>query len=297
MDKINFNSIDIRELLDDLNVYYDEEGKNISNNWIGTTCPFCDDQSNHLGIHLDSLVISCFKCGTKGTILKYLANLLGSYQKALNILKGSVPKELRKRVQLEIGGVDTLTLPTMAKKGIQDYYRYLRSRNFDATKIFKKYGLMCCKDDAKFGGRIIVPIYYKRRMVTFTTVDIDPDSDLRYKHCKDKNAVIPIKNMLYGLPDNKTHSIIVVEGLMDKWRIGDGCVCTFGTKVTADQKFLLSRFAQVKILFDGDKDGYRSGKKLAEELAPFCDTKLFTLPEGVDPDQLSRKEVRHIKEA
>ena len=59
---------DVRSWLEDQNISYSKEGKNISNGWIGINCVFCQDTSNHLGITPNNR-ITCWKCGTKGDIV------------------------------------------------------------------------------------------------------------------------------------------------------------------------------------------------------------------------------------
>jgi DNA primase len=104
------------------------------------------------------------------------------------------------------------------------------------------------------------------------------------------------KQVLYNENNCNRRSVIVVEGLFDAFRFGDGCVCTFGTKVTAEQKILLSRFEDVKVVFDGDDDGRKSGQQLADDLSAFTKTTIIYLDDGDDPDSLSEKQIKQIKE-
>lgn len=294
--KIHIENIDIREVLDDLGIDYTESGKNVSNGWIGTTCPFCSDESNHLGINLQAKTISCLKCGTSGTIIKYLAEELGSFNKAITILGDSVPRELRSFTNGSVNHSIKVELPKEAKDKITKYHAgYLNSRNFDYQELTDKYNLHFCGPLGKWANRIIVPIIKNYRLITFTSIDISDVSNIRYKHLSIEESIIHTKNHLFGLEYTNNNSVIVVEGLFDMMRIGDGCVCTFGTKVTSEQKRLLSKYSSVKIVFDGDEPGIINGEKLANELAPFCDVKLFLLPVGTDPDQLSKEDIKKIK--
>ena len=71
---INFESFDIIKYLQSRHINYTEEGKNVSEGWIGIRCVFpgCEDMSNHLGIHLESKVISCWVCGRRGSLLNLI---------------------------------------------------------------------------------------------------------------------------------------------------------------------------------------------------------------------------------
>jgi DNA primase len=296
--KIQFQYIEIRELLDNLNIGYTEEGKNVSTGWIGTSCPFCSDESNHLGINLQAKTVSCFKCGETGTILKYLVEELGSFNKAISLLADAVPRELRLEHSINNGenNVTKVLLPKEADNKITRFHSaFLKQRGYNPKTLTGHYNLQFCRPFGKWANRIIVPVVQRSRLVTFTSVDISDETNIRYKHLSDELSIIPIKNYLFGLEYCQFNSVIIVEGLFDQFRFGDGCVATFGTKVTAEQKRLLSKFGVVKICFDGDEAGRIGATKLGDELAPFTDVRIFDLPEGVDPDKLEDSDIKIIK--
>lgn len=68
-----------------------------------------------------------------------------------------------------------------------------------------------------------------------------------------------------------------------------------GTLVTKNQIKLLTKFAKVYLAFDGDKAGIVEGEKVANELASFVDVELLLLPEGSDPDKLSKDDVNYLQ--
>lgn len=294
--KIHLDNIDIREVLDDLGIYYAEEGKNVSKGWIGVTCPFCDDQTNHLGINVYQKTISCFKCGTTGNIIKYLTEHLGSFNKAINILGDAVPRELKTFEGQSYERAIKVELPSTASRKITEYHAgFLDYRNFDWKTLSDMYNLHYCGPIGSWRNRIIAPVVHNYRLITFTSIDISDETEIRYKHLSDELSIIPIKHYLYGLDQTDGHSVIVTEGIFDMMRIGPGAVCTFGTKFTPEQVKLLSKFSSVKVVFDGDEAGIINGEKLANALAPFCDVKLFTLPDGDDPDKLSLEDIEQIR--
>jgi len=295
--RIQIDNIDIREVLDNIDIYYTDFGKNVSDGWIGTSCPFCDDQSNHLGINLRSKTISCFKCGVSGTIIKYLTEELRSFNKAMEILGDAVPRELKSFDEQERERAIKVELPKKASNKITSYHAgYLESRKFDYKKLCDLYNLHFCGPIGNWANRIIVPIIKNYRLVTFTSVDISDEANIRYKHLSREKSIIHTKEWLFGLEHTDGNSVIVTEGIFDMMRIGPGAVCSFGTKVTPQQKRLLSKFNVVKVLFDGDEDGRNSGEKLANDLALFCDVRLFDLPDKSDPDKLSEEDIKQIKE-
>ena len=296
--QLNFDAIDMREVLSHCGIDYTETGKNVSNGWIGTKCPFpgCNDHSNHLGICLTNPVVSCYKCGGKGNYLSYLGVELGNFGQAIDILQKFTPRELRlyKKEENEYNVVH-VDLPEEAVKEIPKAHAdYIKSRNFDPKELTLMYDLYFC-EYGEWGDRIIAPIYNRNRLITFTSIDINEESDLRYKHLRKEDSIIHCKNYLYGLEQCTGRNIVVVEGYFDKLRIGPGCVCTFGTKVTAHQKRLLAKFDKSIILFDGDTDGWKSGKQLAHDMSSHQEVELITLDEGMDPDKLPEEDIKYLK--
>lgn len=295
--RIQFDQIDIREVLDDLNIYYTESGKNVSDGWIGVSCPFCDDDSNHLGINLGGKSVSCFKCGTTGTIIKYLSEEIGSYSKAMSILGDSVPREMKIFSEKEQERAISVSLPAEATRKINKYHaQYLNSRKYSWKYLTKKYDLHFTGPVGDWKNRIIVPIKNRGKLVTFTSVSIEEDSNLRYRHLPDEKSIISIKHSLYGLEHARRNPICcLVEGLFDKYRIGDGCLCSFGTNITAEQKHLLTRFTKVLICFDGDLAGRVAAEKIANDISVFIDVEILYIPEGSDPDKLEKDDIRFIR--
>jgi len=119
---------------------------------------------------------------------------------------------------------------------------------------------------------------------------------MRYRHQPKEEAYIGIKDCLYtGLSKRNLPSIILVEGIFDMWRMGEGSACVFGTKVTPAQKLALSRYSRIKILFDGDDAGRKGAEKVADDLSAFTDVQIISLPDGIDPDKLNKEEIRYVK--
>ncbi len=290
---------DIRAVLDHVGVHYSEGGKNVSNGWVGVQCPMpgCDDHSNHMGLNLSQPVCTCYACGRKGNYLTYLAAEVGSWTKAIEILKQFIPRELRAYKKKEdISYVSHVDLPSEATKTPSKYHTdYLKGRGFNPKELDTLYDLYYCGPIGDWANRIIVPIYKRNRLITFTSIDIDEDSELRYKHLAKEESIIHCKNHLYGIEQCTGRILIVVEGYFDKLRIGSGCVCAFGSKVTPEQKKQMIGYSKVIVLFDGDKTGWRDGRKLAQDIAAFTEVELITLDENVDPDNLPEEDIKYLQ--
>lgn len=292
----HIENVDIRELLEYLNIHYYNSGKNVSPGWIGVCCPFCGDHHNHLGVHLQSKVISCWKCGITGTVVNYLTHELSSFNKAMEVIAKFTPRELRIERAMEKSGVDKVELPKNVKIGLSPYHKqYLTKRGFNPEDLELKYNLHHVGPIGEFSNRIIVPVIRNYRLMTFTSVDIADNTIQRYKHCKDELSIIPIKHILYNAETSDGRTIYPVEGLFDCWRIGDGAVPTWGVKFTAEQKRLLAKYPNIIIIGDGDKDGWKYNERLGNEMSAFSRVRYFKLDAGIDPDKLTKEEIKYIK--
>jgi DNA primase len=294
--RINLEYIDFREVLDNLGINYSESGKNVSNGWIGTQCCWCGDSSNHLGINIESGSCSCFKCGQSGTIINYLAEELNSFEKAIEVLRDATPRELTgKESTIKERSVNVI-LPKNAVRKITPYHAgYLHERGFDYKKLTNKYNFHFCGPVGKWKNRIIVPITRRYKLISFTSIDISDDANIRYKHLSAEESIIHVKELIYGIEHTNQSTCCIVEGLFDMFRIGDGAVCGFGTKITSKQKLILSKFSKILIAFDGDEAGREGANKLANELAPLVDVEILDLPEGKDPDKLDKEDIKFIQ--
>lgn len=294
--KVHLENVDIREVLDEIEVFYTEHGKNVSYGWIGTECPWCDDSSNHLGICLASPVVSCFKCGKKGNYISFISEILGSMGKALEVLQSNCPRELKTCIYDRKSRASHVSLPKNAKKNPSKYHAgYLNYRNFNYQDLCGLYNLHFVGPVGDWKNRIIVPILRNYRLVTFTSIDISDETFIRYKHLSIEESIYHAKEVLFGIEHTNKQVCVLVEGLMDMFRIGPGCVCAFGTKVTSDQKKILSQFGKVVIAFDGDDAGRENADTLASDLCIFTDVEVLDLPEGDDPDKLCPDDVKFIR--
>jgi len=295
---LNLDYIDVREVLDELGLDYRESGKNVGKGFIGVCCPFCGDDLNyHLGVGLSFPTLSCFRCGKGGTIINLVAKELHSYNKAIAFLKKFVPLELRtKGDDTEVEFIAKIELPTNATQIPTIWQKdYLKKRGYDWKILQEKYNLHFCGPVGDFANRIIVPVYQRQKLITYTSIDIGTNSNLRYKHLAESKSIVPIKKLLFGFENTNGHTVCLVEGIFDQFRIGDGSVCGFGANITSEQILLLSKFPKVLIGFDGDEPGRQAALKIRDTLGVFCDVDIIHLPDGKDPDTLEQRDIDQIQ--
>lgn len=290
------DDFDVIRYLQDRSVGITYAGKNVSKGWIGINCIFCIDPSNHLGINLHAKTFSCFKCGEKGNAVKLIETMDGvSKSEAFAILRqykvsgfSSSVLPLSKNYQSKV------KLPISASKSFSErHLQYLENRRFDPQRVIQTYDLYATGPTGNYKHRIIIPVTLNHRMVAFVGRDITGKSEMAYKNSSEENSIRDVKQCLYNMDSVLLEKAVVVEGIFDAWRIGDGAVATFGTKYTKEQVRLLKGLKQVFIMFDAD--AIPLAHKFAYDLSGLVkEVEVLELSEG-DPDNLSDEDVRALR--
>lgn len=285
------NNFDVLTWLEDKDIEYATAGKNISAGWVGLKCPACHDMTNHLGINIASGNFSCFRCGIRGNPIKLVMMMENcDYQTARYTIDDyplTAPIKHTERVTSV-----TVELPAKAKKPLPRIHQeYLENRNFDPELLTQKYDLYGVELAKEYQYRLIIPVYFKKQIVTFTARAV-VEADMKYKTCPIEKSIVSIKDTLYNV-DRMKDTVVLVEGIFDAWRIGDSACATFGTKVTSVQINLLKKCKNVFILFDSDAK--KHAENIAKNLSGLVDhVEIITLTEG-DPADLSDKDAMHLR--
>ncbi len=297
---MDIREIDTKQIFEDYDIDIKESGKNVSRGWVNIHCPFpeCSDPSTHCGINLTSNLFNCWICGQKGSIIKLLKIILEkSYHEVLNIVKrytfegfDELEEEQKKIIKVELPKECTKSMPNMA-------YDYLAKRGFDPIKISSKYKLRFCRHLGDYNFRIIVPIYEKGKLVSFTSRDYTEKSPIAWMH--DLKGSMEGKLFLYDVDSVKNRALIV-EGCPDKWRMGNETIGTFGTAYTKEQVLKIARLGLelAIVLFDHEKQAQEKAKKLALDIEPYVEkTKVVDLYDDVYPRKKDPAEMFSDEEA
>ena len=91
-------------------------------------------------------------------------------------------------------------------------------------------------------------------------------------------------------------NVIVVEGFFDALKVHQAghaaVVALMGSSFSQRQsELLLSHFARVTLMLDGDEMGRRAADVITQLLKPKVSVSKVELPNGVQPDQLSSAEI------
>jgi len=295
---------DIYEYLNDRLIDYTESGTNTSRGWVNIRCPFphCDDNSNHLGINLESKAFHCWKCGEHGTLVQLLQELEScTKRQAMEIVNqfqniDDVINNSKEKTKTEIRKLSDFKFPPSGAtiNFPESHLKYLRDRNFNTDVIIPKYKLMACHNIGKYNYRIIIPVIENRIIVNFTSRTIIKDREPRYKMAsiEDDKPTVDLSNLLYNF-DTVNSRGLILEGPTDVWNIGDGSTCTFGTSLSKAQMFKLAQLDLAVLVFDAE--AMEDAMRLQYQIKPFVNTEVVELDSGLDPAQLNDAEVLDLK--
>lgn len=302
--KLAVEKFDLYALLDENNIDYQLEGKNIGEGYIGIEeCPHCGIGNYHYGINVEEKFGTCWSCGLSDDLINLIKSLLGiNYYQAKDYLISSVYSEDDIEIQInEIFNGANQPVKVKKEKEIKlpktvELYKYIGS-NKTVTEFCNKRKIT--KQVAKWLGlQIGVGSKHKNALI----VPINHDGDLvgyqarsfttRYFHNEG-----PIKQYLYNYNNIKQHStIFLVEGFTDwtstnhfitRFRKNKGYYVTspFSKILTDEQIGLLEEKEPVKVVFMLDYDAWFQYYKPSYSL--FCDTDFIIVPKDTDPGQLT----------
>lgn len=289
-------AFDALNFFQDFGVRYVTEGtKHCQPSWIQTVCPFCAGNPGwHLGYSENGDFFNCWRCGfhTNKEVIRSLAGV--GWEKAHDIWKEyQTHRKVTKRSR-DYNHAQSIKLPTGSDTLSPRHKRYLESRGFDPYHIMSEWDVFGTGPVGKYKHRIIAPIYYNERLVSYQGRDITNKSNLKYKACKIKNEVIHHKHILYGLDKVEGQKCILVEGITDAWRLGPGAVAGFGISMKSSQLLILTeRFRKVFVMFDDDPQAIKASETIAHDLAMAGINCEICLIEG-DPGSLPQKEADQI---
>lgn len=239
--------------------------------WTNVSCVFCSDHSNALGFNNEDGHCTCFKCGhhhTDEALAKVLnVNEVVARQILSEFSNGVTIRDVRKSKG------KNLKLPSSGFT--EREIAYLKSRRFVPSQV-AKFGVCGGGMFGKWSFRIIIPLYYKGMLVSWTARSIyskkfcEENEINRYKNLSIEESVINPKHCLYNIDNVKGDEVFLVEGPMDCLRLATydvPSVCCWGSSITEEQKVLLFKnFNKIHILFDNDETGFYKAESLQKDL-------------------------------
>lgn len=331
MDRIRVERIKNKLLEDPKSVleHFNVEYRNIGNRLVGR-CPCHKGSDNRTGF---SLYLTGYpgtwNCFTRGCHEQYNSDMIGlvwgilsnrndkfiPFPEVLDYCEQNIGiadyaevdcdlVRLSKQLGMTVDKMEALTTKEYVEKTLEIPSPYFLKKGF-SPDILKKFSIGDCWNPQKqMFGRAVCPIF-----------DVDKDSVLgsagriieekpylqKWKYSwkfKASSYFYGFWDALDSLSDKKT--AILVEGQMDVVRLHEygyrntiGC---FGAHITDNQVKLLNKTGihNVVIFMDGDTAGFEAANRIESKCENYFNTKIISLKENTDPDQLTIEELRNI---
>ena len=238
-------------------------------------CPCCPDNdpdpSRHGNLNPADGSYSCWRCkGSHPSVVIARAAHI-SVQVASDLIRkyttgvASVKRE-------EVKMANSITLPG-SYTPLDIHRNYLEGRGFDVGELKFYHGIKFTGMMEKWEGmnwqfRVIIPVFDRQnRLVSFQGRDVTGKQD-RYLFPPKEKQVRDCKTLLYGAElCGKKDALLVVEGVMDAWKLGAGAVCTFGSSVTQEQVLEMSHWRRVFLAFDNEPAAVQHARDVANQLS------------------------------
>lgn len=236
-------------------------------------CPFCTGNPGlHLGVEVSNGRWVCWRCGGKPASLVVSKLLNISQDQAKTLLrqyqgKGRIVPSQDHKIRFK-----PHRMPSRTEDMNERHFKYLEKRGFDPGKLINQWGLkgtgpISRLDEIDYKFRVVAPIFWNGKQVSFQARDITDRSDLKYLACPMAREITHHKHVLYGRQEHWTDTGICVEGITDAWRLGPVAFATFGIKYKIQQvKLMVKSFKRVFILFDDDPQAVKQAKTLCAQL-------------------------------
>lgn len=273
--------------------------------WANVDCPYCDEEKGHynLGLNCGGNYYHCWKSVHSYPIKKVLSDVLSvpmsSIPEILNQYEGGT-----KIVERRMSKAKYLELPTDTFSKAER--KYLKSRDFDPKYLYKKYNIVGGGIDGPWKFRIIIPVYYQGKLMSWTGRSILSKKKLkelgipRYKNLSIEKSVKNIKELFFNIDNCKSDTVVLTEGAFDVLRFDGNAICSMGTELTEGQINLLSnRFRKIFILFDNEPEAQEKARKFGLQLSAIgIEVEIVNAYEDFgknDMGECSKKEIETIK--
>jgi DNA primase len=251
--------------------------------------PEHEDSNPSFRVDRVSGVAHCFSCGFKTNIFKFF----GVFTNPIPIRIAALKEKL---AELKTSGTG-LDLPS----GHTPYTKQFRGIS---PQTLRHFGAFYTNQVEKLQDRIVFPIKdITEKIVVFVARHTMSNGNPRYVNYP-SGVRIPV--FPSHLPSGY-RSMVLVEGIFDMLNLYDNglenVVCAFGTNTLQNETkqkllpFKAQGITHIYLLFDGDD----AGRKAAQQIKPIVEqegfiVEIINLPEGTDPGELDREDIRSIAE-
>ena len=179
-------------------------------------------------------------------------------------------------------------------QGIDTLHPYLTQRGISPATA-QLFGVGLYRGAGFLAGRCVIPIRDENSQLVAYVGRAVNGQEPKYRF----PAGFRKSQVLFNLDraiQTRADQVIVVEGFFDALKVHQAghpeVVALMGSSFSQRQsELLLSRFARVTLMLDGDETGRRASEVIAQLLKPKVPVHTVALPNGVQPDQLSSAEI------
>ena len=263
--------------------------------WDQMACPFCTGEHDgyHLGFNRYEVYFNCWRCGYHSVYDVVMQVVSCGFGEAKQIVErypsrpgGKEPTKNRKPMRGKL-----CHWPTDCHPLKKIHREYLKKRRYNPAYLEDVWGLRGTRGIGDYKYRVIAPVFYDRRMVSYQGRDVTDRSNLPYKACAQEDEARDHKHCLYGMDLVEGDDVVIIEGIFDTWRLGPGAVGTFGIDFTPVQANLLRRYRNKYIYYDSaDRQAMEKAKKLANLLSAFRGDVEIIKTKWADPDMMPQRE-------
>ncbi len=179
-------------------------------------------------------------------------------------------------------------------RGVDASHVYLQQRGVSAETA-AAFGVGFYGERGIMQGRVVIPVHDgEGKLVAYAGRAID-NAEPKYRFPTGFRKSLELFNQHRATATGR-RSVVVVEGFFDCLTVHQAgvpnVVALMGSTMSATQeRALTSRFDQIVLMLDGDKPGREATEKIMSQLAGKSAVRVVSIPEGKQPDQLSRAEI------
>lgn len=258
-------------------------------------------------INLSKKVFQCFSCKAKGNVLDFVAAMerctVRDAAIRMNGWFGTGESDKSPKVtaeaaveELTADGVINPALPFNLRVESTNEYGLSRGLSIETLECF---GAGLCISKGTFSGRFVIPLHNEQgELVGYAGRSLD-DSEPRYLFPSREKGFYKSR-LLFNLHRVREHNensmVVIVEGFFSAMRFcqaGIAAISLLGSSLSETQENLLCHnFSRVLLMFDGDEAGRGATDDCLHRLGRRLWVKAISLPDGVQPDQLSTEEIQ-----
>ena len=268
-------------------------------------------------VNLEKNIFHCFSCGAKGNVLSFVAAMENvsiresglQMKEWFRVGEGTTPPRQPQRrdpkpkanaspPEPQLKDPEVINAPLGFELKVDPGHKYGTSRRF-SKELLEQFGAGYCVSKGMFSGRFIFPLHNAQgELVGYLGRSID-GSEPKYlfppaeKGFHKRYLLWNFHREVQEMGPNA--EVVVVEGCFDCLRVkevGYPCVALLGSQLTREQEELLSNhFQHIVLLLDGDDAGRGATDDCLKRLGRRLFIKAHELPEGQQPDTLSREDL------